>query len=114
MICVVATLLVTGGAKAEQTGEQVAAMVAPPVVTKWGTGFFVNQAGDVVTARHVVDGCNAVSVLKDGRSVPALVRNSGGNFDIAVLHSAMKPAVAAVFAKTAALERGEPVFAESY
>ena len=98
---------------AEQMGEQVA-MSAPPVITRWGTGFFVNQAGDLVTARHVIAGCGAVSIMKDGRSAPANVRNAAGSFDIAVLHSAMKPPAAAVFAKTAALERGDPVFAESY
>ena len=113
-IAAVAALLLPGGAMAEQTREQVAAVVAPPAVTKWGTGFFVNQAGDVVTARHVVEGCNAVSLIKDGRSAPALVKNSSGSFDIAVLHSPMKPSVAAVFAKSTALERGDPVFAESY
>lgn len=98
---------------AEQTGEQVA-MSAPPVITRWGTGFFVNQAGDIVTARHVIAGCDAVSIMKDGRNAPAIVRNAGGSFDIAVLHSTMKAPMAAVFAKTAALERGDPVFAESY
>jgi len=113
-IVTVAALLVTGGAMAAETGEQVASVVAPPVVTKWGTGFFVNQAGDVVTARHVIEGCNAVSLIKDGRSAPALVGNLGGSFDIAVLHSPMKPSVAAVFARTTSLERGDPVFAESY
>jgi serine protease Do len=113
-LAVVALLLATDSAFAEQTAEQVATMAQPPAVTRWGTGFFVNQDGDVVTARHVVEGCKAVSITKDGQNARAIIRSVSGNLDLAALRSSIKPLRAATFGMTAPLKRGQPIFTASY
>lgn len=52
-----------------------------------GSGFFVNQEGDVVTNRHVVTRCLGVSVRRDGRDLPAEIAWADAATDIAVLRT---------------------------
>jgi len=114
LLAVAALFLAMNSAFARETDEQVATMTEPRVVTRWGTGFFVNQEGDIVTARHVVEGCKAVSITKDGQIAPAMIRNLSTSLDLAALRSAIKPPLAATFAVTGTLRSGQPVFAQSY
>lgn len=56
-----------------------------------GTGFYVNPAGQVVTAAHVIEQCLVVDVKGDSTTVPGLVVASSALLDLAVLDTA-KPA----------------------
>ena len=47
-----------------------------------GSGFFVSEAGHVMTNAHVVDGCETITV--DG--LPATLVDSSKEFDLALLH----------------------------
>lgn len=49
----------------------------------YGTGFVVTEAGDVLTNRHVVEGCTSLSI--DG--APAVVLAEDATFDLALLQA---------------------------
>ena len=79
------------------------------------SGVFLNAAGDVLTAGHAVAGCKALYVVKDGRAVSASVLARDASQDLAVLRTAFKPYLSAVFPLTAeAGARSQGVFAEGY
>ncbi|WP_168735267.1 S1 family peptidase [Pseudothauera rhizosphaerae] len=79
------------------------------------TGIFLNMEGDVLTARHAVDGCRRLYALKDGRVAPAWVRATARDMDAAVLKTGLKPILAATFpVETPASALAVPVFAEGY
>jgi len=51
-----------------------------------GSGFIINEAGDILTNAHVVDGADQVTVkLKDGRSFEGFVEGSDELTDLAVV-----------------------------
>jgi serine protease Do len=50
-----------------------------------GTGFYINTAGQVLTAAHVVDECVVVDVKRDGVTVPGRVVASSHLLDVAVI-----------------------------
>jgi S1-C subfamily serine protease len=50
-----------------------------------GTGFFVNERGQLLTAAHVVHSCTVIEVRYAGKSVPATVTASSALLDMAVL-----------------------------
>ena len=79
-----------------------------------GTGFFVSSAGYVVTAHHVVDGAEEISV-RDSRGTvqrATLVRADKGN-DLAVLKVGVAPKVLPIAPSTFA-RRGTEVFTVGY
>ena len=52
-----------------------------------GSGFIINQDGDILTNAHVVDGTDTVTVtLKDGRSFEGVVEGVDDITDLAVIH----------------------------
>lgn len=53
-----------------------------------GTGFYVNPAGQVVTAAHVIEQCLVVDVKRDAGTAPGLVVASSALLDLAVLDTA--------------------------
>jgi len=79
------------------------------------SGIFVNADGDVLTARHAVIGCRSLYVVKDGKVVTATLRAVSNEDDIAVLATALKPFLSAVFQRAALPpDRSVAVFAEAY
>lgn len=56
-----------------------------------GTGFYINETGQVLTAAHVVDECVVVDVKRDGVAVPGRVVASSHLLDVAVIDTG-KPA----------------------
>lgn len=81
------------------------------------SGVFLNEAGDVLTARHAVTGCRSLFVLKDGRVAEATVRatSSQPELDIAVLRSDIKPYLGATFPRSEALPAATiSVFSEAH
>jgi len=52
-----------------------------------GTAFFVNKAGQLLTAAHVVRDCTLMEVHQDGVSFPVTAKSSSNLLDVAVLDS---------------------------
>ncbi|MDA8230602.1 MAG: serine protease [Magnetospirillum sp.] len=62
-----------------------------------GTGFFINDRGDVLTNRHVVRNCSDITArLPDGRTVPAKAIYADGANDLAIVRVDETPAETAV------------------
>ena len=79
------------------------------------SGVFLNAEGDVLTARHAIAGCRSLYVVKDGKVVMATLRAVSNEEDIAVLATALKPFLSAVFQRaTLPPDRSVAVFAEAY
>jgi serine protease DegQ len=79
------------------------------------SGVFLNDAGEVLTARHAVANCHSLFVVKDGRAVEATVRVLSPDLDVAVLRSTLKPYLSATFAQTTTAPAGSTgVFTEAY
>lgn len=79
------------------------------------TGVFLNARGDVLTARHVVEDCGVVYVVKDAKVVLANIRAISQNHDLAVLSTELKPYLSATFPTTMhAQSKSQGVFAEGY
>lgn len=78
------------------------------------TGFFVNDNGDVLTARHVVRTCQSLFLIKDGVVARASVKAVSPDTDLAVITSRIRPFLVASFAKTSGVVSAQPVFTEGY
>nr|WP_320167286.1 serine protease [uncultured Methylophaga sp.] len=62
-----------------------------------GSGFVINESGDVVTNYHVIKQCLAVTVNHDGAQTKAKIVASDKEGDIAVLHTGVETQNFAVF-----------------
>lgn len=79
------------------------------------TGVFLNQQGDVLTARHAIEHCKEIFVVKDGKVAQARVRAISNAHDLAVLGTELIPYLSATFpAKTQSGGSSMGVFAEAY
>lgn len=113
-----AALLFAVAAAAQTTREPV--MNAPSkridafALEANATGFFVNDDGDLLTARHVVDACRTLFVIKDARVARATVKAVSRDQDLAVITSTLRPLLAASFARRADVQAAQPVFAAGY
>ena len=79
-----------------------------------GTGVVLDQAGDILTALHVVDGASKIEVtFVDGTVVPATVAVRQPEKDIAVLKAQAPPPllVPATLGNPGALQAGDEVLA---
>ena len=79
-----------------------------------GTGVIIDDAGDILTSLHVVDGANKITVIfADGTQSEAMVLNAQPEMDIAVLQAVTPPPqfVPAVLGNPGALQIGEDVYA---
>ncbi len=52
---------------------------------KTGTGFFINDRGQIMTAAHVVLGCPVIEAKADGKAIATTVRAKSALLDLAVL-----------------------------
>ena len=75
----------------------------PPVEKSSGSGFFITQAGHLLTNAHVVNDCAAISVKTNDGSTAAHVVATDENDDLAILK------VDGGAARTAALRIGRPL-----
>jgi serine protease Do len=78
------------------------------------TGFFLNDDGDVLTARHVVEACQSLFLIKDSQVARAKVKAVSKDRDLAVITSRIKPFLTASFAKSNDLAGSQPVFTAGY
>jgi S1-C subfamily serine protease len=80
--------------------------------SKTGTGFVINEDGDVVTNAHVVDACAAISTsFEQGSSSTAKVAAIDKVNDLAVLRTGHKTARTAAIKSSDQVRLGEPVAA---
>jgi len=112
------TLGVTAGGAMAQTTQSV--VIGPSrgldaySLESNGTGFFVNDDGDVLTARHVVEACNSLFIIKGGQVARASIKAKSSDKDLAVISSRIKPFLSARFPKTDNVKGAEPVFTAGY
>jgi S1-C subfamily serine protease len=74
-----------------------------------GTGFYVDRAGDVLTAWHVVEGCAQVALVDGSGTYPIVLVAHDERDDLALLRGGHPTASSAVFRSTPA-EFGESAY----
>ena len=80
-----------------------------------GTGFFVNEAGHLVTNAHVVEDCDEAQVkLPDGRSAKAAITARSSQNDLAILKADLKPTNFAKFRGGQQARLGDPIVLFGY
>ena len=79
-----------------------------------GTGFYINDGGDLVTNFHVIEGCRAVGVKTDTEIVPASTMVADERLDIAVLRTGLNPGRASFLRSTSEPSLGQRVFVVGY
>lgn len=79
-----------------------------------GSGFIVSNDTYVLTNAHVVKGCQAVTVLLDGRDVPAIIQARDRRNDLALLRLPAGKYSVAVFQGNNTLYPGDSVVAIGY
>lgn len=78
-----------------------------------GSGVVANEAGDILTSRHVVVNADRITVIfSDGTESVATVTSSDPDRDIAVLRAERGPSVLvpAVMGRAVALRPGDPIY----
>lgn len=78
------------------------------------TGFFIDRKGTVLTARHAVEGCRALYVLKDGQVSRAELVVASEDADLAVLRAPVIPYLSAMFTADEQIRPSQPVFTAGY
>lgn len=105
--------LAPSAAKYPATGEVSA--VSPATVVRrdepvsTGTGFFINGAGQLLTAAHVLRDCLVIEAQQDGDKFPVTRRAESTLLDLAVLDSGRETTQQLPFRKGQALTLGESV-----
>lgn len=79
-----------------------------------GTGFFVDDVGHLLTARHVVENCTEVLVGKEQRRISAKVVAVASRADLALIETRSTMGIAAVFPRTAGASLNDMLFAGAY
>ncbi len=80
-----------------------------------GTGFFVSQAGHVVTNKHVVNNCQKVAVSVGGKEQPAKIIGRDYDQDLALLKIDGTPPYTAFFrSESQPIQAGERVVIVGY
>ncbi|HZU13501.1 MAG TPA: trypsin-like peptidase domain-containing protein [Chloroflexota bacterium] len=95
-----------------QQAPQAGVFGTVPGATEEGSGFVIDQRGDILTNDHVVDGAQTLTVVfSNGHQTPATLVRADKFNDLAVIrvHAAV-PAVLH-FADSAAVQPGDPVLA---
>ncbi|MDQ8728077.1 serine protease [Bradyrhizobium sp. LHD-71] len=78
------------------------------------TAFFVDGAGHMLTARHAVENCARVVVVKEGHRVLASVVAQSSRHDLALLKAPKTLGLAAVFPRSVVASPNDMVFAGAY
>jgi S1-C subfamily serine protease len=81
---------------------------------KSGTAFFVDDMGDMLTARHVVDDCQRVVVVKDGLGLAAQVLAVSDRADLALIKVPRTLGLEAVFPRSMGAIADDMVFVAAY
>ncbi len=80
-----------------------------------GTGFFINENGNIITNQHVVEQCLVVTIAREGESILSRLVKSDNERDIAVLETDFKTNRYAYFNENTKGERlGERILTLGY
>lgn len=80
-----------------------------------GSAFYVTGAGHLVTAAHLVEKCDAITIKQPGgKARPARHLGRSPALDVAILKTGAAPSGAATFAPGATIEVGDSVVAYGY
>ena len=80
-----------------------------------GTGFFVNEKGNLMTNAHVVEDCDDAQVkLPDGRTASASILARSSQNDLAILKADLKPTNFARFRSGSQIRLGDPIVLFGY
>lgn len=96
---------------------RILSRAADPVIgtrQKNGTAFFVDDLGDMLTARHVVDACQHIIVTKEGIALAARVVALSDRADLALIKIPETLGLAAVFPRSVEAAANDMVFAAAY
>jgi S1-C subfamily serine protease len=94
-------------------GSDAQVPAQPSLVT--GTGFFVSDIGDIVTAFHVVEGAKRIAVKTEvGTIYTAHVVRSDPANDLALLKSDASPSLSVYLQSSANAQKGDEVLALGY
>ncbi|MFE8032844.1 trypsin-like peptidase domain-containing protein [Thiohalocapsa marina] len=97
----------------EEVEKGTAPVPSRPGVIATGTGFFVNESGQLLTNHHVIDGCTTVKVVLPKGSLPAKLVASNPDDDLAILGIEAVPDAVAPFRRVSA-RLGEDVLVAGY
>ncbi|MFH0302084.1 serine protease [Bradyrhizobium sp. 31Argb] len=81
---------------------------------KTGTGFFVDDKGHMLTARHAAEDCSRLIVFKEGRALAAQLVALSPSADIALIKVSKTLGLAAVFPSSVGVSTNDMVFASAY
>ncbi|WP_454618480.1 S1 family peptidase [Bradyrhizobium cenepequi] len=87
---------------------------AVPNRQKTGTGFFVDDKGHLLTARHAAEDCSRLIVAKEGRALAAQLVALSPSTDLALIKVTRTLGLAAVFPSTVGVSTNDMVFASAY
>jgi S1-C subfamily serine protease len=79
-----------------------------------GSGFFVSDQGHVITANHVVSGCEKLRVSHGEEIAPAALVAADESPDLAILQTPIAPLSPATFTINRQARLGEPVMVAGY
>ena len=103
------------GRELASTHDGTAPRARDPEPDATGSGFVVSSDGYVVTNRHVVQGCRAITVRADSsRRSPASVTAAHTRYDIAVLRANVSFGAVAPFRAGAAIRPGDDIVAVGF
>lgn len=74
-----------------------------------GTGLFINDAGQVLTAAHVVNGCMLVRVQHDEEKLPAVTLTADRIVDLALLDTGLTGTASPPLASTSEIKLGQDI-----
>jgi S1-C subfamily serine protease len=79
-----------------------------------GSGYAIDEVGDVVTDNHVVAGCRTLTLRRDGGAVPAKLVASDKQNDLAVVNGALPDLHPIKFRDGKGIRAGDAVIAMGY
>ncbi len=79
-----------------------------------GSGFVVNDSGDLVTASHVVDECMFIETQQNGKQYPAMMHSQSKLLDLALLKTNFEPKQVASLSTIKVARLGQQVFTVGY
>lgn len=94
-------------ARAQTTAAEAEPIAAPAAsLAVWGTGFFVDRAGHILTARHVVADCRQIAVANRTVRESATIAASSATDDLSLLRVAQPFGVPLAFDRREGLPGG--------
>jgi len=105
---------IRNGQQEPQVSSAPASSSQSPKLDSTGSGFIINQRGQVLTNHHVVSGCSAVNVQVGQEKLQAAVQASDATNDLALLNTNRPASDFAAFADGSQPKLGESILTFGY